>query len=568
MTTGFRSGTIITIISKLVWIALVGIGSIFLSASHATAKSIQPNIILILTDDQTTESYDFLPFLQSIKKQALILKQYYHSLSLCCPSRTSMLTGMYPHNHGVLNNHGKDGGYSKFESLGLEHKTWSKLLSDNGYKTAMLGKFLNGYPPGSTYVPVGWSRWFVGYGNGQVAFNYSINSDGNVLGYGNGDRNYFTNVISDEAHKLIVQQPRDRRPLAILFSPHCPHLPSTPAFSYIGTYDDEPFVIHDKPSFNEADVSDKPAYIRALSLISSQHITDMARHWRAGLECARSIDDAFQRMWNDLKATGRLQNTYFFLTTDNGLMRGEHRIEGGKIVPYQESINSTLFVWGPGIVPGKDNRHLVANIDFMPTFAQLAGLRVPAWVDGRSLVPLFRAHHQTAPSPWRWFHIPSLAFPIERCAAADQHPSPLGESLRHSADLLRSAHEVAAHAGEPACRRRHLPHRLRNANDITWRKAFLVQGLAGSGGGGGDLIDDGQEFLTYVTGAYVYTKYAVSADREFYDLIVDPYQLTNSWRALPPRFVDEIEARIKDLYSCVGESCRIHENSPSPSPSR
>jgi len=113
-----------------------------------------------------------------------------------------------------------------------------------------------------------------------------------------------------------------------------------------------------------------------------------------------------------------------------------------------------------------------------------------------------------------------------------------------------------------------LPHRLRNANDITWRKAFLVQGLAGSGGGGGDLIDDGQEFLTYVTGAYVYTKYADSADREFYDLIVDPYQLTNSWRALPPKFVDEIEARIKDLYSCVGESCRIHENSPSPSPSR
>src|SRR5262245_35300736 len=130
--------------------------SLLASIGGAMAQDNRPNIILLLTDDQTTESYQYMPFLQSIRPLGRTFDQYYQSYALCVPSRASMLTGMYPHNHQTMDPHT---GYSEFASGGHMARTWGKVLRDRGYYTAVVGKFMNGYQ--ETTVPEGWDEWFV-----------------------------------------------------------------------------------------------------------------------------------------------------------------------------------------------------------------------------------------------------------------------------------------------------------------------------------------------------------------------------------------------------------------------
>lgn len=365
-------------------------------ASTAVSAQTPPNILLIFTDDQSTEQFDYMPFLRSIMGEGREFRRYYHTMPLCTPSRASMLTGMYPHNHGVVHNLPEhSGGYDVFMANGLPAKSWSRVLQDAGYQTAIVGKFMNGYPEGSTEVPDGWSSWWVIHS--AQSFDYQATDNGVIRPYGTGDENYLTNVMRDRALAIIEGSAAAEQPFALLFAPICPHRPATPANAYLGTYADEPFPIADKPSFNEPDMSGKPSFVGAIPQMTPGEIDVAAGLWRRGLECNRSTDDAIAAMVQRLADLGQLDNTYIFITTDNGFQRGEHRLQKGKVVAYRESIQSSLWVFGPGVTPGIDKTHLVANIDFASTFAELAGAPAPQWADGRSMVPLFTGER----TPWR-----------------------------------------------------------------------------------------------------------------------------------------------------------------------
>lgn len=376
----------------LSFLAVMAVGAVLLTG-QAIARTAQPNILVVLTDDQATETFDYMPFLQRAKRKARVFRHYVHTMSQCCPSRTSMFTGMYPHNSKVESNVGPDGGYARFKSENLAPKTWNYLLRNTGYLTGIAGKFLNGYDYPETEIPAGWNDWFVIHGTG-VGFNYYVSNNGTTTFFGKGDSNYMTNVLADRVDALIRGAHQARKPFAALFSTGCPHAPSTPANKYRGSAASLRVPIFDKPSFDEADMSDKPA-ITARPNLSTAQKDYIEMMWRRRIECTRSIDDALGRFWNTLHSLRELDNTYILLTTDNGWMQGEHRIPKAKNVPYVESFESRLFLWGPGVVPDKDNR-IVANIDLMPTILEMGGLNPSDydWIDGRSLLSIGKGQQQ------------------------------------------------------------------------------------------------------------------------------------------------------------------------------
>jgi arylsulfatase A-like enzyme len=367
-----------------------------------TPASASPNIIVILTDDQTEQMITgvsnagrpFMPFLRSKMHLARRFDTAIFTQSLCCPSRTSLLTGMYPHNHGVTNNKGPDGGYQGFMSRRLDSKTWANELRYD-YFTGMFGKFLNGYSDDSTpRVPDGWHRW---YGFTQGAgnmFNWNANHNGRTVEHrGDTDATYSTNVLAELVATTIRQSPR---PFALLFAPPAPHLPAVPANEFRNYFLSEPLAPQRKWSFNEQDVTDKPTAVFSTPKFTATQIASLQTQWRRMLESGLSIDKAVKTIWETLEATGQLDNTYIVYASDNGFLWGEHRISN-KLVPYRESIQSTMLIWGPGVVPGIDH-HIVTNADLMPTFMQIAGKPIPEWVDGRSLLPLLRGQN---PATWR-----------------------------------------------------------------------------------------------------------------------------------------------------------------------
>jgi N-acetylglucosamine-6-sulfatase len=465
--------------------------SAILLASPAQAE--RPNIIVILSDDQTEanlvgssaiDGKPFMPFLHSIRTKARHFTEMFFTQSLCCPSRTSILTGMYPHNHGVEDNEYPAGGYRRYAENQLDQVSWPKLLHDDGYYTAMVGKFLNKYSKDfAADIPAGWDYWFsLLFPGSQDPFDYKVSINGVVIRITSADdSNYQTNRIRDEAIAVIHDRAADRQPFAMLLTPYAPHLPAVPAQKYAGIYADEPFGPGLSPSFNESDVSDKPSFVQASPQLTSAEIDEEATLWRSAIESARSIDDLFAGIWQELKDDELLDNTIIVYMSDNGYLWGEHRVTG-KIVPYRESVHSTAYVWGPGFVTGTD-RHLVANTDIMPTILEATGRQIPSWVDGRSLLPLL-----------------------------------FGQSP-------------------------------------PWRNILLGQGIPPGDSEGGSVDTAGLVFKMLASRNADYIVYE-NGEREYYDLNADPYQLDNAVTGLNPSTIAAMDQKIQDLSACAGIACR------------
>jgi Sulfatase len=158
----------------------------------------RPNFIFILTDDLATNLVQYMPHVLEMQKAGVTFANYFVTNSLCCPSRSSIFTGRYPHNTGIYRNQGEDGGYNAFRNRGHEQATFAISLSKAGYRTAMLGKYLNGYQPVDAASP-GWTSWFVAGGGGYREFNYRVNQDGKVLRHGDRPEDYLTDVLDAQA---------------------------------------------------------------------------------------------------------------------------------------------------------------------------------------------------------------------------------------------------------------------------------------------------------------------------------------------------------------------------------
>lgn len=355
----------------------------------------RPNIIFILADDLDARSIAFMPNLEAlIREQGTSFTNYFVNVSLCCPSRSSILRGQYAHNHQVLTNRSPNGGYKRFRDLGHESSTVAVWLQAAGYRTALIGKYLNGYPDNDpTHVPPGWDEWDAVF-NGHY-ISYEINENGRVVAYGTAEEEYETDVLSRKA-TAFIRQSAGGPPFFIYLAPYAPHSPSRPARRHRDTF---PGVTAPQPpSFNEADVSDKPAWVQALPLFGNSDIVDINARYRERLQSMLAVDEMIKSLIDTLAATHELDSTYIFFSSDNGYHIGEHRRKLTKNSAYDPDIHVPLIVRGPGVPLAQEVNELAINIDLAPTFAELAGATTPDFLDGRSLVPLL--HNDPLPPGW------------------------------------------------------------------------------------------------------------------------------------------------------------------------
>jgi arylsulfatase A-like enzyme len=479
----------------------------------ASAK--RPNILFILTDDLDAASIAYMPKLQALlADQGTSFANFFVNVSLCCPSRSSILRGQYAQNTEIFGNSPPDGGFAKFHELGREDSTIATWLQAAGYRTMLAGKYLNGYPQGvePTYIPPGWSEWYSpAKGNPYSEYNYTLNENGKLVAYKSQPEDYGTDVYARKTIDFIQRASKDSQPFFVYLATYAPHGPATPAPRHANLFPDAQ--APRTPAFNEPDVSDKPQYIRDRPRLTPRALASLDQAYRKRLQSLQAVDEMIANLIDTLKTTGELDNTYIFFASDNGFHMGQHRLLQGKTAPYEEDIRVPLIVRGPGVPAGQTREHLTGNIDLAPTFAELAGARIPDFVDGRSLVPLLS---DNPPSPGNW-----------RQAYLLQHGAPTEESSLDTeyAGLL----EPPDSTDDEATAKR------------TPRGIPAFQGLR--------------------TQDYLYVEY-VTGERELYDLRQDPNELNNLSASADPALLAQLAARLKQLARCSAANCRAAEDAP------
>src|SRR5436190_1532459 len=367
------------------------------TAASSSDFTVQPNIVLILTDDQRWDELSMPGVQSALMDKGVTFSNGFVVDPLCCPSRATILTGKYSHGTDIYSNIPPHGGFATFTNDGEDQSTIATWLNDAGYYTGFVGKYLNGYSATKTsYIPPGWDQWDAlaltkspgGEKTGGY-YDYYMSVNGTQKFYGNKSTDYSTNVLGNDALDFLKNAPPSR-PLFLYFAPRAPHGPSIPANRDRNTFPN----LHPRrsPSYNEQDVSDKPQYIQDLAPMTSGQMKtndDLYLHQNQAL---LRVDDYVTSIVGALRQAGRLENTLIVFASDNGLALGEHRWTG-KLVPYEESIRVPIIARYDALSSkgGKFDPHLVANLDFAPTFAAAAGVDAPG-VEGASFLPLLHGN--------------------------------------------------------------------------------------------------------------------------------------------------------------------------------
>jgi N-acetylglucosamine-6-sulfatase len=365
-----------------------------------TAKASRPNIIFILTDDLSWNLINsrFAPHIVALEKRGETFSHYYVSDSLCCPSRSTIFTGLFPHDTKVVANIGKDGGFRKFQAEHLYRRTFAVAIQRHGYATAMMGKYLNGYgkptmTPTTAPVAPGWSDWHV-VSNGYQEFDYNMNLNGRVVLYGGSTGgcgvtghpdNYGVDVLNSAARAFI----NDRRgkPFALevaTFAPHSPYIPAPRnACDFPGLTEPR------DPSFNGS-TKNPPAWLaqHQQSALSTAQVTAIDSAYRMRAQSVEAVDKLLGDVEATLARNHQANNTYIVFSSDNGYHLGQHRLSHGKQTAFETDIRVPLIIAGPGVPSGKVVSQVAENADLYPTFVAITGATPHNPVDGHSLLPL------------------------------------------------------------------------------------------------------------------------------------------------------------------------------------
>ena len=354
-------------------------------ARVATAQTPPPpNFVFVLTDDQSVGTLAGMANVTALAQAGVTFNNAIISNPLCCPSRATILTGLYSHGNGVYTNgdgDDPDGGYPAFAAHDDEDRTFPLQLHEAGYTTGLFGKYLNHYD--GTSQP-GWDAFHSFVGKNARYYNYDWTIDWTTLVHHASDAtDYSPDVAGNEANAWLGSLDPSK-PFLLYYAPFGPHRPTTPAPQDAGATTTTSF---STPAYNEADVADKPSYIQARPLYTQGEATRLQKLWNEQYAALLSIDRWVGAFRDTLGAAGTLDNTYFIFLSDNGLAWGDHRWES-KVVPYERSIRVPMVIAGPG-VQHRLVGQVVSNIDLSPTILDLAGAP-PMTTDGVSLAGLLR----------------------------------------------------------------------------------------------------------------------------------------------------------------------------------
>jgi len=456
----------------------------------------RPNIVFILTDDLSLNLLPYMPHVLQMQQNGVTFTNYFVADSLCCLSRASIFTGRYPHNTGVLANVGPSGGYAAFRAHSLESVSFVEALSAGGYRTAMLGKYLNGYQPTINGPDPGWSDWGVG-GYGYNEFDYYLNQNGQPVRYGDEPADYLTDVISGLAANFIQGA---RQPYFVEVATFAPHKPYVPAPRDADAYPNlrQPRT----PAFNAAPSPDAPAWLaRITTPLNSSVVADIENFFRLRVRSVLAVDQMIGDLQALVASLGQQNNTIFIFSSDNGYHMGEYRLLPGKMTAFDTDIHVPLVMTGPGISAGSVVSALTQNVDLAPTFIQLAGIDLAralpsAIIDGRSLV--------------QWL------YPVP---TGSQSQSWRTAALVEHLQVDRVEDDPDMESSTP---------RIHFANPPTYQ---AIRTLTAT-------------YVEYVTG-----------EKEYHDLLTDPYELINAYESLDPTTQTNLHEQLSALHNCQGASC-------------
>jgi N-acetylglucosamine-6-sulfatase len=495
------------------------------ATTTTNASNTHPNIVMILSDDLDDRISPYWERATSkglddpLKKtRALLVDKGVRFVNafaptpICCPARATLLTGLYGHNTGVLTNGGPYGGWQTFLAKGNEQKTVAVQLQAAGYKTALYGKYLNGIDSDPGHIPPGWNDWQAFVDNiSYVGYGYTMNENGQMVRYGgpqqkapDGGDNYSTDVISRKAVAFLNQaKASPSQPFFLYLAPTAPHLPLPPAprdanHPYKDASSPQP------PNFQEPDVSDKSPWLKANADLRAAEVAAWNPiDFRNRQGSLYALDDLVESVIQTLQQNGQLENTYVVFTSDNGYNLGAHRLIH-KMAPYEESIRVPLAIRGPGIPAGVKRPEMAAEIDFMPTALDWAGVAPTTTLDGMSWKPLL----STTPSGnWR---TDLLLQYVENGAA-----NGIGSEMPPSVPVILG-------------------------QDIPTYRA---------------LRNEGHLYVEFTApGTEQFHQY------ELYDLQKDPFQLMNLLSTAAGQLkyaslVKTMQARMETLSTCMGASC-------------
>lgn len=480
----YKKTVVLVSIFALVLLCIVAL--IVFRARPSQALTGKPNIVVFMTDDQTKETYRVMQKTQQLLAgRGVTFQKNITSYNLCCPSRASYYTGQYSHNNGVKDNSGPNGGYQSYRN---QSTAMPASLKNAGYKTIHIGKYLNGTGIGNpSEIPDGWSDYRGMTGSGTY-YNYTLNINGQVRNYGTAPQDYLTDVMRDQAINALSNTGDTPFYLNVgFFGPHyqgedsednTPATAPIPAPRHLGLFTTEQ--LPPKPSYQEANVADKPAYIRRLSSTNTTALPGVSiiKHYRSELRTLQSVDEAIEAVVNKVSEMGKLDNTIFIFTSDNGYFHGEHRIPSKKYFPYEEGINTPLIITLPNSTARQDTTHLVSNIDLAPTILDFAGVSPNRVMDGHSLKSVL------------------------------------------------------------------------NDPNISWSRPVLLEGEKNT--------STHPRFKGVRTDRYVYIEYPATGEKELYDLVVDPYQISSKHRNTAySSIMASLKSKLNFLKNCVGSSCDV-----------
>ena len=526
------------------------------------SASQKPSFVVIQVDDATidqlyaTFSPGGIPIqampntLALIAGRGISFNRYYVPYPLCCPSRVSLLTGRYAHNHNVRGNVPPNGGFTGFKARQAYSHNLAPWLQQAGYRTIHIGKFLNGYgdPPfdGGTDVPPGWNAWHsvLRADTHHYFYGYTLNDNGVLDGpFGDpgswdtreyGERDdfgcpnaplngkpcfYETDVFNRIAWEELTGTSPEQ-PFYLQLDYTAPHgdfrrpAGPEPAPRHYNLFSGAPYPHGRSEGFNEGNVNDKPHFIREAPYLSLQEIHTYRVYYQKALESLRAIDEGVKLIYDTLGGMGRLRNTYIVFTSDNGFFFGEHRLTGGKFLAYEPATHLPLLIRGPGIAPGTATGELAANVDIAPTILELAGAQADKSIDGRSLVPFMRDPNLRTRRPI------------------------LFESFVETNDVEANG----APNTEPS-------------GPITPGPAARAARASG-GGATASIVAPPKDYLGIRLGPYKYIEWP-SGEKELYDVTKDPYELNNIVKVpnlSPIRAF--LHAQLVRLEGCVGRTCQ------------
>jgi arylsulfatase A-like enzyme len=347
-------------------------------AAPLRAKDTRPNFLFILIDDlrYNAPAYAGHPFVKTpnidrIAKEGVIFDNAFVTTPLCSPSRASYLTGRYVRSHGVLDN-------TDHNALSHQLITWPRLLHDAGYETGYAGKWHMGND--SSPRP-GFDRW-VSFRAQGVYNDPLLNIDGTE----DKHQGYITDILTDHAVDFI-KKPRSK-PFVMYVAHKAVHGPFTPAERHKDLFANE--TINRTPNTQD-NWDGKPALLREVNgKPQDKGVGSSDDLIRNQLRCLTAIDEGVGRILKTLEEAGQLDNTFIVFTSDNGYFWGEHHL-GDKRWAYEESLRIPMVMRYPKLIKaGSRISQLVMNVDMAPTMLTLGGGKLPAELQGRSVLPLFK----------------------------------------------------------------------------------------------------------------------------------------------------------------------------------